>query len=137
MYVSPYLNFNGTCREAFTFYETCFRGKLVAMLAHGETPMADQMPEMKDSIVHARLIVGNTALMGSDCPPEYFHATQGITVSMVIDTAEEADRIFAELSEGGAVRMPIEETFWAVRFGMVTDKFGIPWMINCEKPMNA
>lgn len=134
MQVSPYLFFNGQCEAAFKFYEQSLGGKLVAMMTHGETPMVEQYPAIpRDSIVHARLMLGDTLLMGSDCPPEYYETPQGSCVSLMVDTPAEAERVFNVLAENGKVQMPMEETFWAVRFGMVVDQFGIPWMVNCEK----
>lgn len=90
-------------------------------------------PESANWIMHVRLKAGGAILMGSDTPPEYYNGHEGINVAVRVDTAEEADRVFAALSEGAEIRMPIQETFWAVRFGMLTDKYGVPWMVNCEK----
>ena len=134
MKLNSYLMFNGQCEAAFKFYEKCLGGKIVFKITHGESPMAKETPkERLDQILHARFVVGDNVLMGSDSPPERYEAPEGFFVSIGIDTPEEAERIFAALSEKGAVCMPIQETFWAERFGMVTDQFGIPWMINCEK----
>jgi PhnB protein len=134
MQLIPYLNFDGQCEAAFKFYQQCLGGKIAAMSTYGETPAAEHMPrECHDRIIHARLILGNAVLMGSDCPPGYFEEPKGISVSLQVDDPKEAERIFHALSQGGTVRMPIEETFWAARFGMLTDRFGVPWMINCEK----
>jgi PhnB protein len=129
----PYLNFNGRCKEAFEFYEKTLGGRIEAMFTHRETPAsAFVSAECQDLIMHARLSVGNAVLMGSDSPPEIFQAMQGMSVSLHLPDTAEAERIFAALEEGGSVMMPIQETFWAARFGMVTDRFGTPWMINCE-----
>jgi PhnB protein len=129
----PYLNFKGQCADAFRFYEQCLGGKIVAMFTHAETPAAGHVPEeARDWIMHARLVVGNAVLMGSDSPCQQFEAPKGQYVSIQIDDPAEAERIFHALAEGGSVQMPIGETFWASRFGMVTDRFGTPWMINCE-----
>jgi PhnB protein len=134
MQLTPYLNFNGQCKAAFQFYEQCLGGKIVAMFTYGETPAAEHVtPESRDRIIHARLLVGEAVLMGSDSPPEYFEEMKGMSVSLQIDDPAEAERIFHALADGGSVRMPIEETFWAARFGMLVDRFGTPWMINCEK----
>lgn len=136
MQLTPYLNFDGDCQEAFKFYERCLGGKIVAMIPHAGTPAQGQVsPEWQDKIMHARLLVGEAVLMGSDSPPEYFTQPQGIRVSINVDTPVEAERIFHALAEGGTVLMPVQETFWAVRFAMLTDRFGTPWMINCEKPL--
>jgi PhnB protein len=134
MQLTPYLMFNGQCEAAFKFYEQCLGGRIVAMTTFGETPAAEHVsPESRDRIIHARLVVGDAVLMASDCPPEMFEETKGFSVSLQIDNPAEAERIFHALADGGQVRMPIEETFWAIRFGMLVDRFGIPWMINCEK----
>lgn len=133
--VQPYLNFNGNCKIAFEFYANVFGGKL-DMQTFGDSPMADQAgPSWKDKIIHARLTIGNAVLMASDAPDERFERPQGFSVSITIDSPAEADRIFAALAEGGGISMPIQETFWAERFGMCVDRFGIPWMVNCDKAM--
>jgi PhnB protein len=134
MQLVPYLNFNGNCKAAFQFYQQCLGGQIVAMMTYGETPAVDHVsPESRDRIIHARLVKGDVVLMGSDSPPEMFVAPQGLNVSLHVDDPVEAERIFHALADGGQVRMPIGETFWAHRFGMLTDRFGTPWMINCEK----
>ena len=131
MLLQPYLNFNGTCRQAFELYERVLGGKIEVMQTHGESPVKDQTPPAwRDSILHARLSVGDAVLMGSDAPPEYFAPAQGIHVSMTVDDPAEADRIFNALAENGKVTMPIGETFWAKRFGMLVDRYGIPWIVN-------
>lgn len=132
---NPYLMFNGQCEAAFTFYEKCLGGKIVFKLTNGESPVAKDTPkERQNQILHARFVVGDNALMGSDSPPEHYEKPQGFFVSLNVDTPEEAERVFKALSEKATIRMPLEETFWAQRFAMLVDQFGIPWMINCEKP---
>ena len=134
MQLNPYLNFNGQCKAAFTFYAECLSGNIVAMMTYGETPMAAQTPpELHDKIIHARLIVGDKVLMGSDSPPDRHEEAKGFHVILGIDDPAEADRLFAALAKNGTIQMPIEETFWARRFGTLIDQFGTPWMINCEK----
>ena len=97
--------------------------------------MADQTPrEWRDKVMHARLIVGDEVLMGSDAPPDRYEPMKGITVTLGVDEPADAERIFSALAEGGTVQMPIQQTFWAARFGMLTDRFGTPWMVNCEQP---
>ena len=135
MQISPYLMFTGRCEEAFKFYEKCLGGKIVAMLKHEGTPAAEHVPaEWREKIIHARLEVGDQVVMGSDAPPAYHQQPQGFSVSIEIKDPARAERIFNELGENGQVRMPFAKTFWAYRFGMLVDRFGIPWMINCEKP---
>ena len=103
------------------------------MLTFGSSPMAEKTPpEWHDKIMHARLTVGEAVLMASDAPPGHYETTKGMSIALNTDRPEEAERIFAALSENGTVRMPIQSTFWAARFGMLVDQFGIPWMINCE-----
>jgi PhnB protein len=130
-----YLSFDGKCREAFEFYQQVFGGEIVAMITHEDMQIPGLDEAAKKRIMHARLIVGDGVLMGGDSPPEMSATPQGFSASVQVDTPEEADRIFSALADGGTVIMPIEEQMWADRFGMVTDKFGTPWMVNCEKPM--
>lgn len=136
MEINPYLLFNGNCEEAFKYYERCLGGKIEAMLPHAGTPAEKHVPaEWRNKILHARMTVNGQALMGSDAPPGRQENFGGFSVSINVSGAPEAERVFAALAEGGQVRMPIQETFWALRFGMLVDRFGVPWMVNCEKPM--
>ena len=131
MQLVPYLNFNGTCAEAFKFYEKALGGTLETLMTHGESPMADQVPQdWHDKVMHASLTIGSAKLMGSDAPPEYYTPAQGTSVSIHVDTVKEGERIFNALADGGNVTMPFEKTFWAERFGMLVDRFGTPWMVN-------
>jgi PhnB protein len=134
MQLNPYLFFNGQCEAAFKFYEKVLGGKIVVMMPHEGTPAAAQVPpEWLKKIIHARLAVGDKVLMGSDAPPDRYQETKGFSVSIGVDTPAEAERIFHALSENGKVHMPMDKTFFAERFGMLADQFGIPWMIICEK----
>ena len=135
MQLNPYLVFNGNCEAAFRFYEKVLGGKIEAMLPHEGTPAAEHVPpEWRNKIMHARLRVGDKVLMGSDAPPDHYEAMKGFSVTLGIDRPAEAERIFHALAEKGTVRLPIQKTFWAARFGMLVDQFGTPWMINCEQP---
>jgi PhnB protein len=135
MQLNPYLTFNGRCEAAFKFYEKVLGGKIEAMMTYGSSPMAEQTsPEWRNKIMHARLSIGDKILMASDAPPDRYEAMKGIMVTLGIDDPGEAERIFRALSENATVQMPIQETFWARRFGMLVDQFGTPWMVNCEKP---
>ena len=132
MRLDPYLTFNGQCAEAFKFYADVLRGRIDALLTHGETPAREHVsPDWYDKIMHAHLTVGDMVLMGSDAPAQFYQTPQGFSVSVQLTDPNEAERIFNALAENGVVRMPLEETFWAKRFGMLVDRFGIPWMINC------
>jgi PhnB protein len=134
MQVNPYLSFNGQCEAAFKFYAQCLGGKIEVMKTYGDSPMANQVSsEWRNKILHARLRVGDMVLMGSDAPPERYEKPQGFSVSLGIDDPAAAERIFHALAENGTVTMPIQQTFWALRFGMLVDRFGIPWMVNCEQ----
>jgi len=134
MQLNPYLTFDGQCKAAFNFYEKVLGGKIEAMMTYGGSPIAEQtQPEWRNKIMHARMIVGDKMLMASDAPPDRYEAMKGIMVTLGIDEPVEAERIFHALSENGTVQMPIQETFWARRFGMLVDQFGTPWMVNCEK----
>jgi PhnB protein len=132
MQLNPYLLFNGQCETAFKFYEKCLGGKIEAMIPHAGTPAESSVPaEWRDKIMHASMTVDGAVLMASDAPPEHYQAPKGFSVSINLKNAAEAERIFNALAENGTVKMPLQQTFWATRFGMLTDRWGIPWMINC------
>ncbi len=134
MQLNTYLIFNGNCEEAFKFYEKCLGGKIEAMMTHEGTPAAGQVPaEWSKKIMHARMTVDGYLLMGSDAPPDQYRKPGGFSINIGVKDAAQAERIFHALAEGGMVHMPIGETFWAIRFGMLVDRFGTPWMVNCEK----
>jgi PhnB protein len=134
MQLNPYLHFSGQCEAAFKLYERCLNGKIVVMMPHAGTPAEQHVPaEWRNKIMHARLAFGDQVLMASDVPPDQYAKPKGFSVAVSVNDAAEAEKIFKALAEGGTVEMPIQETFWAVRFGMLVDKFGIPWMVNCEK----
>ena len=132
MEISPYLFFNGNCADAFRFYEKALGGKIEALMKAGEAPPNDDGPRMPpDSIMHACLKVGDMLLMGSDDPVSYAKP-RGVHVSVAVGSVDEGKRLYAALSEGGEASMPFSPTFWSPGFGMLTDKFGIPWMINTK-----
>jgi len=135
MKLNPYLLFDGQCEQAFQFYAKCFDGKIESMFTYADSPMAKSTPAGQLSkIMHATLSFDGQVLMGSDAPPEHYQKPQGFSVSLNLKDSAIAERIFRALSENGTVTMALQETFWALRFGMVVDRFGIPWMVNCEKP---
>lgn len=137
MYLNTYLTFNGDCRAAFEFYQRCLGGEIVAMLPYSEAPDGEEIPsESRDLIMHARLVVAGQVLMGSDTSPQCplaYEGIKGTQIAVNVETAEEAEKTFHALADNGTVQMPLEETFWAVRFGMLIDKFGVPWLVNCER----
>jgi len=133
MQVNPYLSFNGQCEAAFKLYEQVFGGQLGDMFRYAGSPMAHQVPtDWEDKVMHGSVTVGGQVLMGGDVAPDRYEAPKGFSLSIHLKDASDAERIFRELSQGGQAVMPLEKTFWAERFGMVIDRFGIPWMINCE-----
>jgi PhnB protein len=134
MDINPYLYFDGECAAAFKFYEACLNGTIVMLQTHGESPMQDQVPrDWHGKVIHARLEAGGAILMGSDAPPQQYGRPRGMDVSITITSPEDAERTFKALSQGGTVRTPFERTFWSAGFGMLVDRFGIPWMIHCEQ----
>lgn len=134
MQLNPYLLFNGNCAAAFKFYEKVLGGKIEAMRTHADSPAEGQVPaEWRDKVLHGYMTVGDMKFMASDAPPGHYQKPQGIYVSIRIKGVAEAERIFHALAENGTVQMPIAETFFSPRFGMLIDQFGIPWMINCER----
>ena len=135
MQISPYLSFNGQCEAAFKFYEQCLGGKIEFLMRYESMPAEFQpSAEWQQKIAHASLTLHGQTLMGADAPPGRHQTPQGFHVTIGLSDAAEAERIFAALAENGTVEMPLQETFWAVRFGLVVDRFGTPWMINCGKP---
>ena len=134
MEVTSHLMFCGQCEEAFKFYERLLGGKLVTMLTYGNSPMAGQVPlEWRDKIVHASLNLAGGTLAGADVLLEQYERPQGFYVLLGIDEPGDAERVFASLAEDGVVRMPIQQTFWSVRFGVLVDRFGIPWEVSCRQ----
>jgi PhnB protein len=141
MRINPYLMFNGQCEAAFKFYQQCLGGTIQAMLKFSDAPKSkdaqagcgDLPPGSEDLIMHACLLLDGQLLMASDTPPHCpYEGIKGCAVSLNVDSIAEAERIFAALSDNGTVQMPLGPTFWAARFGMCIDRFGVPWMINCE-----
>ena len=134
MRLNAYLNFNGQCESAFAFYEKCLGGKIVFKMTFAESPIAKHVsPDLGNKILHATFALGDQLLGGAHAPPDRYQKPQGFAVALHLGSAAEADRVFAALADKGEIRMPIQETFWAARFGMVVDQFGTPWMIQCEK----
>jgi PhnB protein len=134
MNINPYLIFNGQCAAAFQFYARVLGGTIVMMQTHGETPAKDHVPpDWQDKVIHARLVVGDQVLMGSDAPPAHYDAPKGTSVSITVADPADAERLFSALSEGGKINMPFQKTFWSSGFGMAVDRFGIPWMVNTEQ----
>jgi PhnB protein len=134
MQVSPYLSFNGQCEAACKFYEQCLGAQLGPIFRYTGTPMADQVPaEWQDKVMHGSVTVGGLELMGGDVAPDRYEAPRGFSLSIQVKNVTEAERIFRDLGQDGTIAVPLAKTFWAARFGMVVDRFGIAWLINCEE----
>ena len=134
MRINPYLFFDGNCTEAFERYAEIFNGEVVHVQTYGESPEGVPTPEGKDDqVMHAQVHFGNQILMGSDNPSDSYTEPTGIFVSANFDSAERAGEIYKALADGGNERMPFGETFWSKGFGMVTDRFGISWIVNADE----
>ncbi|MEO6967504.1 MAG: VOC family protein [Rhodanobacteraceae bacterium] len=136
MQLNPYLFYDGQCEAAFKLYSQVLHGEITAMMRYGDAPGCEDMStETRGRIIHACLKIGELTLMASDaCPPQHpYQRPQGISVALAVDSVAEADRIFKALVEQATVLQPLEKTFFAARFGMLVDRFSVPWMITCEK----
>ena len=132
MQLTTYLNYGGNCEEAFRFYEQHLGGKIVLMTRHGEVPIPASVPaERKNDILHARIEIGGTVLMGADIPAA--EPMRSAYLTLTLDSDAEAERVYALLSEGGQIFMKMEETFFASRFAMLRDRFGTSWMLLHER----
>lgn len=132
--VQPYINFKGNCREAIEFYKQALGAEVLFTQTVGESPMSDMGPA--ESIMHCSMKVGDSVLMMSDdmrpdAPP---YGNGNISLTVGLNDPAKAGEIFARLSEGGQVMMPLTKTYWAEAFGMLTDRFGVRWMVNCDGP---
>jgi PhnB protein len=126
------LAFNGDCDAAFALYQECLGGTVTFRLTWGDSPLAEGAPaDWRDKILHATFAVGSTAFSGADVLPGGYERPQGFSIQLNLDDAAAAERIFTTLADGGRVITPLQETFWAQRYGGVVDRFGIPWVINC------
>ena len=133
MKLYPYLNLNGHCEEALNFYKSAFDGDITQLGRYGDSPM-ESPDEVKDKIIHGRVQFGDVIIMASDAMNEKDFTRSGdISLSIECETADQLEKVFAKMAEGGKVTMPLQDQFWGARFGMLTDKFGIHWMFNCEK----
>ena len=134
MRLHTYLNYGGNCADAFRFYERHLGGTITMMMKHGEAPDQSQVkPEWKDAVLHARMTIGGTEISAADVPPDRFQPMRSAYLSLSVDSSQEAERVYALLTEGGQIFMPIQETFFAFRFAMLRDKFGTSWMLLHER----
>jgi PhnB protein len=132
--INTYLNFNGNCEEAMNFYKSVFGGEFLMMSKFSDAPSETELPKDKDGVLHAALPIGSNILMASDCPPgvHVTHGSGGYFISINADSKGQADAYFNGLSAGGTIKMSMGDTFWGAYFGMLTDKFGIDWMISFD-----
>ena len=134
MSLSTYLTFDGNCREAFEFYRSVFGTEFVVLSTFAEAPEDMEVPDAdRDKVMHVTLPIGSSVLMGSDNDPSGPPVVVGNNFSISVDTEsrKESDDLIGKLAAGGAVSMPMQETFWGSYFGLCTDKFGVNWMISC------
>lgn len=126
-----YLFFDGTCEQAMRFYADVFGGEVGDIMRNGDMPDPDsRMPGGDDLVMHMNIRIGGVTIMASDAPEGGHNKPQGFDIHMECDSLPEAERVFATLSEGGEVKMPLEPMFWAERFGALVDRWGVPWMIS-------
>ena len=135
MKVNTYLNYGGNCRQALEFYQKELGGKINMLMTHGESPVPGLGPEMKDKVLYASFTIADTVIMASDVPADRFQPMRSVYLCHSVDSDADAERIYALLSQGGEVYMPMQETFFATRFGQLRDRFGTSWMVIHEKPM--
>ena len=134
MRLNPYLTFNGDCDAALKLYEKVLGVKIDFKMTYGESPAAEHVPpESHKMVIHAALSLGDQLLLAADAVPGSYEAPKGVYVCLNVTDTAEGKRIFDALAENGKVEMPFEKTFWAAGFGQCIDRYGIPWMINCEK----
>jgi PhnB protein len=135
--INAYLSFNGTCAEAMRFYEGVLNGSLKALIKNSETPAAEHVPAGNgDRIMHAYLeFPGGSLMAGDSYSSDNYEGIKGVSMALQYDDTAEAKRVFEALSEGGNVTMPWSPTFWAEAFGMATDKYGTPWIVNGKSLM--
>ena len=130
MQLHTYLNYGGNCEQAFRFYEEHLGGKITMLMRHGEQPVPTPLPATwNGKVLHARIELGGTLLLGADIPPDRFKPIRSAYLSLTLDTAAEAERVYQLLTDGGEVFMPMNETFFAERFAMLRDRFGTSWML--------
>lgn len=128
-----HISFAGDCRQALDFYAETLGGRLLSLQTYGDTPAGAEFgDDWQDKVIHAELSLGKLVIMAVDAPPKHYQAPQGVSVQVGFDDLDQARFAFEQLSKDGSVRMPFEKTFWARGFGMLTDRFGVAWMVNCD-----
>lgn len=134
MQLNPHLHFAGQCEEAFNCYAQIFGGTVVFKTTYAETPAAESVPiAWRNKIIHATMVAHDKTLMGCDAPPDRYEKPRGFSVALGLNDPSEVERVFKALAENATIIMPLQQTFWSLRFGMLIDRFSIPWMINCQQ----
>ena len=134
MKLYTYLNYGGNCRQAFEFYVEHLGGRITGITTHGEMPEPGNVPpDWRKAVLHARMELGETVLLGADIPPDRFQPMRSAYLTLIVESSEEAERVYALLKDEGQVFMPMEETFFARRFAMLRDRFGTSWMLLHER----
>ena len=138
LHLSPHLTFDGQCRSAFEAYQRILGGTLTTLMTYGESPMAANVDsQYHDRIVHATLLLPHAELVGADLLPQDYRVPQGFFVVLTVEGPDLGRTIFDSLAEGGQVRLPFATTFWSPGFGVLVDKYGVPWEINTTSPGSA
>ena len=134
--VKPYIAFKGgSCEEAVNFYKDCLGGEILYLGRYGDSPMGNE--DNKNWVMHTTLKIGDTHIMACDVGEEHAVTASNISLAVGADDADKMEEMFNRMAEGGTVTMPLQKTFWAESFGMLTDKFGVNWMFNCETGESA
>ena len=134
MQLNPHIYFCGECEEAFTLYAGLLGGTITTLLRYGGSPLANQVPgEWGGKIAHACLDLGSSQITGVDVQPTGYERPHGVSLLLGVDEPDQAERVFSALAEGGSVKLPIQQTFWSARYGIVVDRFGVQWEINCAQ----
>ena len=137
MQLHPYLNYGGNCEEAFTFYAQHLGGTITMLMRHGEQPGPGGAPDTIRGVLHARMNLGGTELLGADVAPDRFQPMRSAYLTLTLGSDEEAERVYKLLVDGGDIFMKMEETFFATRFAMLRDRFGTSWMLLHPRPQRA
>jgi PhnB protein len=136
MKLLTHLNFPGNCAQAFHYYERNLGGKIVALMKQSQTPGGSPKPGQEDAVLHARMEIAGTVLIGNDVPPDRSQPMRSVYLYLSVESAEEAERVYSLLMEGGEAYMPLQETFFASRFSQLRDQFGTLWTLIHERPMS-
>ena len=136
MKLLTHLNFPGNCAQAFHYYERNLGGKIVTLMKQSQAPGGNPKPRQEDAVLHARMEIGGTVLIGNDVPPDRSQPMRSTYLYLSVDSAEEAERVYGLLMEGGEAYMPLQETFFASRFSQLRDQFGTLWTLIHERPLS-